>query len=155
MLWRLWGPLIWLYYRGWPANTGPNMLWRLWGPLTWLHYRGWPHESSLHMHIHRHVISKCQMPPKKCYSKCNRIRTHSRLDHLRWLRETCCWFESSAATRACLVCTPPCNSNQTQWTQPSATSTGHQIAWLTEISMGGRNWLWPRNQISNLYVCNT
>ncbi len=24
MLWRLWGPLTWLYYRGWPANTGPN-----------------------------------------------------------------------------------------------------------------------------------
>ncbi len=21
---RLWGPLTWLYYRGWPANTGPN-----------------------------------------------------------------------------------------------------------------------------------
>ncbi len=19
-----WGPLTWLYYRGWPANTGPN-----------------------------------------------------------------------------------------------------------------------------------
>ncbi len=24
MLWRLWGPLTWLYYRGWPANTGPK-----------------------------------------------------------------------------------------------------------------------------------
>ncbi len=24
MLWRLWDPLTWLYYRGWPANTGPN-----------------------------------------------------------------------------------------------------------------------------------
>ncbi len=31
MLWRLWGPLTWLYYRGWPANTGPNTCYM--GPL--------------------------------------------------------------------------------------------------------------------------
>ncbi len=43
MLWRLWGPLTWLYYRGWSANTGPNTCYGDFGGIiTWLYYRGWP-----------------------------------------------------------------------------------------------------------------
>ena len=34
MLWRLWAPLTWLYYRGWPANTGPNTCYGDLGPIN-------------------------------------------------------------------------------------------------------------------------
>ncbi len=33
------------------------MLWRLWGPLTWLYYRGWPvdHSNFLYSHAQRYL----------------------------------------------------------------------------------------------------
>ncbi len=41
MLWRDLGPVTWLYYREWSANTGTNTMWRLWGliAIPWLYYR--------------------------------------------------------------------------------------------------------------------
>ncbi len=78
------------------------------------------------------------MPPKK-RSTIEAICTHSRLDHLMQLRETCCCSERTcAATHACLGCTPPCSSSQTLWIQPPTPSRGHQISWLSQISVQGR-----------------